>query len=259
MSTDGRAGAERRRPITVVLVDEDWMVRRLVAETLSGAGLQVVGEATNGQDAIEVVLDVRPDVVLIAIELPGISGVKAIQRLGVLTPACRMLVLTSAEQNRVVEAIVAGASGYILKSAPPQEIIAAVRATAAAESVLSPASRRQAPRAHPPTAHPHHHKRGRRRHRDPRRANRTRAGDLHPPGQRQQRQTNRTTTVAKHKHRLKPRQEHPRQTPTRKPHPSRRPSNPRRHLLTPPAPPRCGHRHYCSRGRHINTSSTENL
>jgi DNA-binding NarL/FixJ family response regulator len=138
MSTDGRAGAERRRPITVVLVDEDWMVRRQVAETLSGAGLEVVGEATNGRDAIEVVLDVRPDVVLIAIELPGISGVEAIQRLGVLTPACRLLVLTHSEQNRVVEAIVAGASGYILKSAPPQEIIAAVRATSAGGSVLSP-------------------------------------------------------------------------------------------------------------------------
>jgi DNA-binding NarL/FixJ family response regulator len=72
------------------------------------------------------------------LRLPGISGVEAIGRLGLLAPASRVLVLTRSEQNRVAEAIVAGASGYILKSAPPQEIIAAIRATAAGECVLSP-------------------------------------------------------------------------------------------------------------------------
>lgn len=123
MSTEVRAGAERPRPITVVLVDEDWMVRSTLVETLSAAGVEVVGEAINGEEAIGLVRDVLPDVVLIAIKLPGISGVEAIKRLAVLTPASRLLVLTHAEQNRVVEAIVAGASGYILKSAPPEAII----------------------------------------------------------------------------------------------------------------------------------------
>ena len=138
MSTEPRSGAARERSITVVLVDDDWMSRSTLAQTLTGAGLEVVGEATNGEDAIEIVLDVRPDVVLIAINLPGISGVQAIERLGLLTPASRVLVLTHSEQNQVVEAIVAGASGYILKTAPPKAIIAAVTATAAGESVLSP-------------------------------------------------------------------------------------------------------------------------
>ena len=95
-------------------------------------------EAANGEDAIETVVDVRPDVVLMDLRLPGISGVEAIEQLGLLAPASRVLVLTRSEENRVVEAIVAGASGYILKTAPPDAIISAVRATAAGESVLSP-------------------------------------------------------------------------------------------------------------------------
>ncbi len=127
-----------RRPITVVLVDEEQLTRRALAQMLTGGGLQLAGEAGNATDAIEVVVDLRPDVVLIDIRLPGISGVRAIERLGLLAPASRVLVLTRSEENRVVEAILAGATGYILKSAPPKAIIAAVRATAAGESVLSP-------------------------------------------------------------------------------------------------------------------------
>ncbi|MGO9891441.1 MAG: LuxR C-terminal-related transcriptional regulator [Solirubrobacteraceae bacterium] len=94
--------------------------------------------AVNAKDAIELVLDLRPDVVLIDIRLPGISGVQAIEQLALLAPASRILVLTRSEENRVVEVILAGASSYILKTAPPEAIIAAVTATAAGESVLSP-------------------------------------------------------------------------------------------------------------------------
>jgi two-component system, NarL family, response regulator LiaR len=71
------------------------------------------------------------------IRLPGISGVETIERLGLLAPASQVLVLTRTEHNRVVEAIIAGASGYILKTAPPEAIINAVKATAAGENVLS--------------------------------------------------------------------------------------------------------------------------
>ena len=66
-------------------------------------------------------MDVRPDVVLVDLRLPGMSGVGVIEQLGLLAPASRVLVLTRSEQNRVVEAIVAGASGYILKTAPPDD------------------------------------------------------------------------------------------------------------------------------------------
>ena len=83
-------------------------------------------------------VDVRPDVVLMDLRLPGLSGVQAIEQLALLASASRVLVLTRSEHNRVVEAIIAGASGYILKSASADAIISAVRATASGESVLSP-------------------------------------------------------------------------------------------------------------------------
>jgi two-component system, NarL family, nitrate/nitrite response regulator NarL len=134
---DSPSAAGRQPPITVVLVDDEELTRVALAQALSSSGLDLVGEAATGEDAIELVVDVRPDVVLLDLQLPGMSGVQAIQQLGLLAPASRVLVLTRSEQNRVVEAIVAGASGYILKSAPVEAIISAVKATAAGESVLS--------------------------------------------------------------------------------------------------------------------------
>jgi DNA-binding NarL/FixJ family response regulator len=129
--------AARQPPITVVLVDDEQLIRVALAQALSTSGLELVGEAATGEDAMELVVDVRPDVVLMDLQLPGMSGVKAIEELGSLAPASRVLVLTRSERNRVVEAIIAGASGYILKSAPVEAIISAVKATAAGESVLS--------------------------------------------------------------------------------------------------------------------------
>lgn len=128
--------ADRHRAITVALVDDERLIRASLEQILIDAGLKFVGEAGSGEDAIELVLELRPDVVLIDIRLSGISGVETIERLGLLAPASRVLVLTRPEENRVVEAILAGASGYILR-APPDAIVAAVRATADGESVIS--------------------------------------------------------------------------------------------------------------------------
>lgn len=129
--------SERRRPITVVVVDDEHLIRGALAQTLTGGGLDLVGEAANAREALTLVVDVRPDVVLMDLRLPDSSGVQTIEQLALLAPASRILILTRSEQNRVVEAIVAGASGYILKTAPPKAIIAAVTATAAGESVIS--------------------------------------------------------------------------------------------------------------------------
>ena len=137
MRSEQSFAAERQSPITVVVVDDEHLIRSALAQALSNSGIELVGEAATGEDAIEIVVDVRPDVVLMDLRLPGVSGVRAIEQLGLLAPASRVLVLTRSEQNRVVEAIIAGASGYILKSASPEAIVAAVRATAAGESVLS--------------------------------------------------------------------------------------------------------------------------
>ena len=126
------------RPITVVLVDDEPLIRGALGSALRDGGIEIVGEAANAQDAINVVLELRPDVVVMDLRLPGGSGIGAIEQLGRLAPSSRILILTRTEQNRVVEAIVAGASGYILKTAAPTTIIAAVRATAAGEAVISP-------------------------------------------------------------------------------------------------------------------------
>ena len=123
--------------ITVVLVDDERLIRSALKQTLSDAGIEVIGEAASGEEALELVLDLRPDIVLMDIKLPGIPGQEAIKRLGLLAPASHILVLTRTEQNQVIEAIVAGASGYILKTAPAEAIISAVEATAAGESVIS--------------------------------------------------------------------------------------------------------------------------
>jgi DNA-binding NarL/FixJ family response regulator len=131
-------GAEFQRATTVVLVDDEQLIRGAIAQALTSSGLELVGEAGDGEVAIRIVVDVRPDVVLMDLRLPGISGEHAIEQLGLLAPASRVLVLTRSEENRVVEAIIAGASGYILKTAPPEAIVGAVKATAAGESVLSP-------------------------------------------------------------------------------------------------------------------------
>ena len=138
MPDERRSGWDRRLSTTVVLVDDEPLIRTALAQAFSGSGLDLVGQAASGEAAIELVLELRPDVVLMDIKLPGISGVEAIERLGLLTPASRVLVLTRTEQNQVVDAIVAGASGYILKTAPPDQIIAAVRETATGGCVLSP-------------------------------------------------------------------------------------------------------------------------
>src|ERR1700722_20859873 len=110
MRQDQNFTPESQPPITVVLVDDEHLIRAALARALSDSGIELVGEAVNGEDAIEIVLDVRPDVVLMDLRLPGLSGVEAIEQLGLLAPASRVLVLTRSEQHRVVEAIIARAS-----------------------------------------------------------------------------------------------------------------------------------------------------
>jgi DNA-binding NarL/FixJ family response regulator len=127
------------RPITAVLIDDDALTRRGLSQELELAGIEVVGEADNSSDATKLVGDLRPDVILIDTRLPGRNqGIRTIEQISRLSPTSQVLVLTRTEQNQVVEAIIAGASGYILKTADPQAIVSAVQATALGEAVLSP-------------------------------------------------------------------------------------------------------------------------
>jgi DNA-binding NarL/FixJ family response regulator len=138
MTTERRSGVDRRRVISVVTVDDEPIIRAMLQHMLTPNGVEVVGEADNGPDAVELVTELQPDVVVMDIGLPGMTGVEATEHLSRLAPASRVLILTGSDQNSVVEAIVAGASGYVLKTAPTEEIVSAVIATAAGHAVLSP-------------------------------------------------------------------------------------------------------------------------
>jgi DNA-binding NarL/FixJ family response regulator len=127
------------KPVTAVLVDRHELIRRALKRSLSAAGIDVAGEAPTGEAGFRLVLDRSPDVVLMELVLHGESGVETIQRLSAAAPASRVLVLTGSEEpHAAVEAILAGACGYMLKDAPPDEVVRAVRATAAGQCVISP-------------------------------------------------------------------------------------------------------------------------
>jgi DNA-binding NarL/FixJ family response regulator len=129
--------AMRERLGTVVLVDDEHLIRDALTSALTAAGHTVIGTAETGAAALELVLDLRPEVVLMDLRLQGAVGVSVVEQIARLAPVSRILVLARAEENFVFEAILAGASGYILKSAPTDAIVAAVGATAAGESVIS--------------------------------------------------------------------------------------------------------------------------
>jgi DNA-binding NarL/FixJ family response regulator len=133
-----------RRPgpesTTVALVDDHDLFRRGLRDLLGEEGLEVVGEASTGEEAIELVATRVPDVVLMDISLPGISGVEATRRIRLQSPHTRVVMLTvSAHEEDVNEAILAGASGYLLKDSSTAAIVSGIAAAARGEGLLSPA------------------------------------------------------------------------------------------------------------------------
>src|SRR6185436_20458811 len=131
--------AGRRQPVRVVVVDDHDVFRNGLVSLLSEQGIDVVGVAGEGQEAIRLVAQLAPDVVVMDLNLPGMSGLEATVRLSAEAPSTRVLVLTiSADESNVTEAIVAGACGYLLKDASITEIVSGVRTAAAGESLISP-------------------------------------------------------------------------------------------------------------------------
>jgi DNA-binding NarL/FixJ family response regulator len=127
-------------PITLLIVDDHPVVR----DGLSGMfaadpGFEVVGEAADGDQAVRLARALRPDVILMDLRMPGTDGVAAITELSRLALPSRVLVLTTYDTDTyVLPAIAAGATGYLLKDAPRDELLRAVRAAAGGEAVLSP-------------------------------------------------------------------------------------------------------------------------
>jgi DNA-binding NarL/FixJ family response regulator len=125
--------------IRVMIVDDHPLWRDAVARDLAEAGLDVVATAADGAEALRRVPAARPDVVLVDLQMPGIAGVETTRRVVAEHPGTRVLVLTaSAERSDVLEAVKAGATGYLVKSASREELLDAVVRTAAGEAVFTP-------------------------------------------------------------------------------------------------------------------------
>ncbi|MCF3102120.1 response regulator transcription factor [Streptomyces roseoverticillatus] len=131
---------EPARPIRVLLADDETMIRHGVRLILRHAdGIEVVAEAPDGRQAVEMAAAHRPDVVLLDIRMPVYDGLAAITPLLALDPAPRVVMLTTfGDDDNVVRALREGAAGFLLKDEGPQELISAVRAAAAGDAVLSP-------------------------------------------------------------------------------------------------------------------------
>ena len=130
--------------IKVVVVDDHAVMRRGLAQLLTGAGdIEVVGAAGDGAEALEVVRATRPDVVLMDLQMPGVDGVSATRSITEERLA-DVLVLTSfSDSERIVAALDAGAVGYLLKDADPEDVLAGIRAVHRGESPIHPRAARQ--------------------------------------------------------------------------------------------------------------------
>jgi DNA-binding NarL/FixJ family response regulator len=132
--------------IRVILVDDQHLVRagfRLILETEED--IDVVGEAGDGRAGVELARQLRPDIVLMDIRMPEIDGVEATRRIAAMGPGGpRILILTTYDADEyVVEALRAGASGFLLKDAPPQQLVDAIRVIASGDALLAPSITRR--------------------------------------------------------------------------------------------------------------------
>ncbi len=150
-----------RNGVGVLVVDDQRMVRAGFAAVVDAEpDLTVLGQASDGEEALRLASAAAPDVVLMDLRMPGMDGLAATRRLTSLAPPPRVLVLTAFRHDEYVfAALRAGASGFLLKDCDPQELVDAIRTVAAGEALLAPAVTRQlidafaagtvAPRARP--------------------------------------------------------------------------------------------------------------
>jgi DNA-binding NarL/FixJ family response regulator len=149
---------------SLLLVDDQSLVRVGLRKILEAEGdMTVVGEAENGDQAVKEAARLRPDVVLMDVRMPVLDGIEATRRIVASAPGARVMILTTfGLDGYVYDALRAGASGFMLKDAPPEEIVAAVRIVASGDALLAPAVTRavieefargpQAPAPEPPAA-----------------------------------------------------------------------------------------------------------
>src|SRR4051812_22493539 len=131
--------------IRVFIADDHGLVRAGLEQLLGGAeDIEVVGTAAGGREAVEHAADASPDVVLMDLSMPDLDGIAATRGVLERCPDCQVVVLTSfSDRDRIVAALDAGAIGYLLKDAEPEELLRGVRAAARGESPLDPKAARQ--------------------------------------------------------------------------------------------------------------------
>jgi NarL family two-component system response regulator LiaR len=134
-TTLNREGGE---PITVLVVDDHDGFRMGLAEMLTAHGLEVVGDAPDGETALSLVEALAPDVVLMDLQMPGLHGIETTRRIAKSSPASAVLILTvSAQEDDIVDAMLIGASGYLVKGSSPEAVVAGIEAAARGQSMIS--------------------------------------------------------------------------------------------------------------------------
>jgi DNA-binding NarL/FixJ family response regulator len=127
------------RAIRVLIVDDHDLFRTGLRNLLEEQGVEIVGEAASGSEALDVVREAPPEVVIMDLNMPGMNGVDATRHISRDAPLTRVIVLTVSDQEQdVMDAILAGACGYLLKDASIQALMQGIRAAAVGESLISP-------------------------------------------------------------------------------------------------------------------------
>jgi DNA-binding NarL/FixJ family response regulator len=127
--------------LRVLLVDDHALFRRGLRRLLAERGFEVIGEASNGEAAVRMTAELHPDLIAMDLHMPILSGVEATRRVCAAHPHVRVLMLTmSDDESDVVDALLAGASGYVLKDSEPEIIAAGLRAAADGDALISPSA-----------------------------------------------------------------------------------------------------------------------
>jgi len=131
--------------ITILLADDHVLVREGTRELLEHEeDMTVVGEAGDGEEAVRLTTDLHPDVVIMDIAMPKLNGIEATKKIKAIHPDSAVLILSAYDDDQYVFALLeAGAAGYLLKDVPSQELVEAIRAVNAGESILHPAIARK--------------------------------------------------------------------------------------------------------------------
>jgi DNA-binding NarL/FixJ family response regulator len=138
-STEDRRAEKTLDELRVLVVDDHDLFRTGLRNLLEEQGVNVVGEAPDGQTAIRQARELAPDVVIMDLNMPGLGGVETTRQLASIVPLTRVVVLTiSADDDDVMDAVMAGACGYLLKDSSIQDLITGIRAAATGESLISP-------------------------------------------------------------------------------------------------------------------------